>query len=159
MVWEGISAFGKSELVLWKEGRTLRNTSKCSRIISFLLLKQKNMNFSKITLQFIFRRQQEQFSKSPKYRLWNALHVPLTWIQLKMSGVFFQDQFMAMDINMTLKKIWEKWFGVPGETWMKTSSNIIIKTLISSMKNRCIDVISKKGGLTTFWNVILFAFK
>ena len=126
-----------------------------SRFIWEEVCERKNMNFSKITLQFMFRRQQEHFSRSPTCRLWIGLHIPPTWIQLKMSGVFFQDQFMAVDVNMTLKKIWKKQFGAPGDTYLDEN---IIKTLIFSMENRCIDVISKIGGITSYWNIILFGF-
>ena len=41
--------------------------------------------------------------------------------------------------------------------WRHLDENII-KTLIFSMENRCIDVISKKGGITSYWNIILFGF-
>ena len=68
-----------------------------------------------------------------------------------MAGVFFQDQFMAVDVDMTLNRF--------ERSNLERLDKNVFKTLISSMKNRYVDVVSKKVGITLYLKSILFGFK
>ena len=68
-----------------------------------------------------------------------------------MAGVFFQHQFMAVDVDMTLNRF--------ERSNLEHLDENVIKTLISSTKNRYVDVVSKKVVITPYLKSILFGFK